>query len=934
MLFVFISQPDFGCNPYALWKYINDNTKHETAWIVREKYVYENLCERGINCAMYDTMLGNKLLKRASFVVTNATAHYIFLPKYENARFVCLWHGSGIKAHDYSNPNLPQQQIAILDDFNHKTDLLCVHSLDDRYRLSSLLHFDMRKCVVTGQPRLDNVIKSNGRQMLNNLFSADFSRYEKLFFFAPSVRANTFMSAGKIFSDNIFRLSDYSDDEMSEFLVSNNAAMVYKFHPAEQKSFATLDFQINEHCYALTDRALFDANIRYTDILNAFDALITDYSTIAFDFLLLDRPIIYLVPDFSKYYAEQGFAFNNVEDYMPGSKAEDFSSLLSALQDSITEPCKYAKERAFVIKQRFDYADEHSAERVYNAIINYMPLPAFTKMDAEPILPSNAEHLGKFFADALIIDSTKPFDDIELQRRICEKANKVIYITEETPDEFHPVKGKSSTDVADLEMYSYICSLPHAQICLTTGGVDYTLFASQIKSEKNDKITLGYAGIIDCRIYIAMVQYISNAFPDCDILFAGDIIGGVPSWLRLHPNIRYIGPLKYQEMPEFISSLDVCLLPFYEDYNERVPSELFQYLACGKMVVASNMPNLPECDAIFKSASIADMISNVKTAIQQKDELIRIGAAKQVAKEYDWSRVALRAIRPLISIILPTYNGASYIRQSIESCLSQTYDNIELIIVDDCSTDNTPEIIREYAQRDKRVRMITNEKNMELPTSLNIGHRYAKGEYLTWTSDDNYYLQNAIEELVTRILLLKADIVYANTLIIDEKGDLNANRFFGGQYRTGPADDLPLKNPIGSCFLYKRTVFEYIEGYDEEKFCSEDWDYWLRCFNAGFAFEHLDKILYAYRYHSKNLTAINARRIYNQAVDLRLNNLEQHADSISDVMRMRIYLLMAGDAKKLNDKSASIKWFNKAIEVSADATKFSRKDLIDYVTGE
>ena len=89
-----------------------------------------------------------------------------------------------------------------------------------------------------------------------------------------------------------------------------------------------------------------------------------------------------------------------------------------------------------------------------------------------------------------------------------------------------------------------------------------------------------------------------------------------------------------------------------------------------------------------------------------------------------------------VSIILPTYNGKKYIRDSIESIINQTYTNWELIIVNDCSTDDTQKIIEEYQQKDKRIIVINNEKNLKLPASLNRGFEEASGEYYTWTSDD------------------------------------------------------------------------------------------------------------------------------------------------------------------------------------------------------
>ena len=103
---------------------------------------------------------------------------------------------------------------------------------------------------------------------------------------------------------------------------------------------------------------------------------------------------------------------------------------------------------------------------------------------------------------------------------------------------------------------------------------------------------------------------------------------------------------------------------------------------------------------------------------------------------------------PKISVILPSYNGERYLAQSIQSVIDQTETDWELIIVNDCSTDSTLEIATKFAKIDRRIKVISNEKNSKLPASLNEGFRRAKGKYLTWTSDDNYYKPDALKKLL------------------------------------------------------------------------------------------------------------------------------------------------------------------------------------------
>ena len=79
---------------------------------------------------------------------------------------VNVWHGSGVKAHDYYDHNLNPRHLIKLKNYFGKVDLMCVHSLDDRFKLAAMLNFDLRKIYVTGQPRLDCVKKSDGKGIL------------------------------------------------------------------------------------------------------------------------------------------------------------------------------------------------------------------------------------------------------------------------------------------------------------------------------------------------------------------------------------------------------------------------------------------------------------------------------------------------------------------------------------------------------------------------------------------------------------------------------------------------------------------------------------------------------------------------------------------------------------------------------------------------
>jgi len=220
-----------------------------------------------------------------------------------------------------------------------------------------------------------------------------------------------------------------------------------------------------------------------------------------------------------------------------------------------------------------------------------------------------------------------------------------------------------------------------------------------------------------------------------------------------------------------------------------------------------------------------------------------------------------------VSMVLPTYNGKQYIEQSIQSVLAQTYQNWELIIVDDCSTDGTAEIVQHYAEGNPRIQVIHNAENQKLPRSLNVGFRHAAGDYFTWTSDDNRYKPTALEKMLEYLEAdSKAGLVYADMDYIDENG-----------CKTGAisaeAIELYCMNCIGACFLYRRSVAEQIGEYDASMFLVEDYDYWLRIAKR-FRVAHLSECLYEYRRHGASLSEQKAENVKRQLDRLRRRELD------------------------------------------------------------
>ncbi len=246
---------------------------------------------------------------------------------------------------------------------------------------------------------------------------------------------------------------------------------------------------------------------------------------------------------------------------------------------------------------------------------------------------------------------------------------------------------------------------------------------------------------------------------------------------------------------------------------------------------------------------------------------------------------------PVVSIVLPCYNGAGYLAQSIESCISQTYKDWELIIVNDCSKDNSLEIMKEFAAREPRIRIIDNDHNLKLPGALNRGFKEARGKYLTWTSHDNRMGETVLEEFVN---------------YLDENPDkgLVTSCYAAFSLKTGetlyevhhpdPQIYLPLYNCVCYSFMYRREVLETVGGYDETLFLVEDYDYWVRIW-LKYPIGKIYKVLYYTGVGDETLTMSRKKDIAQKLLEMRLRYFDDFDKAFADnpEMRRKFYVSIA-----------------------------------------
>ena len=212
---------------------------------------------------------------------------------------------------------------------------------------------------------------------------------------------------------------------------------------------------------------------------------------------------------------------------------------------------------------------------------------------------------------------------------------------------------------------------------------------------------------------------------------------------------------------------------------------------------------------------------------------------------------------PFISVIVPTYNRADFVGETIESILNQTYKYFELIIIDDGSTDNTEEVIGKF--KDSRIKYIKTDNWGGPARPRNTGIKKAKGEYIAFCDDDDIWLPKKLEKQI-RVFQVSNETAMLYTRFRTIEGEIISNRIFpeNGMYKSGNMfKSIYLRNLIAcSSVMIRRSVLDQVGLFntDPNLIAIEDADLWLRI-ALKYNIKCTDDLpLLIYRIHSQSIS--------------------------------------------------------------------------------
>ncbi len=301
----------------------------------------------------------------------------------------------------------------------------------------------------------------------------------------------------------------------------------------------------------------------------------------------------------------------------------------------------------------------------------------------------------------------------------------------------------------------------------------------------------------------------------------------------------------------------------------------------------------------------------------------------------------------MISILIPLYNVEQYIARCLDSILCQSYQNFEVIVVDDGSPDNSYKIVSKYAESDKRIRILRNEENMGLAWTRMVGYTNAMGDYIVFCDSDDYMPEYALECLRKTIEQSRADIVIGNYQPVDSSnnyGKPSNNKLTYGNDNISIYKSLLTKETSHSLWgkIYKKELFKNHKYLTYQKFINaEDGFLLYQIVKNTTKVIAIEDVVYYYYYNieSSSKLKLSENGIWSIITFWNLlDSMFKNNEEIYPFVRRRNYrafisLLRQGYSHKILNKYMAVDELKNEIKLSALFEIFSKTDaIINYLT--
>lgn len=348
---LFIRESASGSNTYALWKLVNEDRKKKYELILYQEQERNDLVH---------FIEKHRLIASAQLIVTT---HGSYKPSRKHIHLQ-LWHGASIKKLGV----MVKERRARFQPPWARVDYIMSYSETYTTFLNACMVTDPCKYIITGAPRNDFLFLSDGLSNVRKIFG-DRIEGNRVIFFLPTFRDYYGQKQGDRNYDNPFGFKDFLPEKFDNFLKENKIILIFKPHPHEEA--LVLGYFRNyplKNMLVLRDEYLITNHLDLYELLNASEILITDYSSVFDDYLLLDRPVIFAPVDLDSYKKRRGFVIESFESWVPGPKVLDQNALQAEIVRCLLEKGYYGEHRAMIRNLQHRYKDGESSRRLWEFI--------------------------------------------------------------------------------------------------------------------------------------------------------------------------------------------------------------------------------------------------------------------------------------------------------------------------------------------------------------------------------------------------------------------------------------------------------------------------------------------------------------------------------------------------------------------------------------
>lgn len=345
-MIVLYSNLGFRDNVEALYTYLIDNNYHKKYKIIVSSNDYKNITH--ITGIKYIGCKKGILYFLVSKFFFYSFGKYNIMPSKKQC-VVNLWHGMPLKK--IGNMESGKENIKY-DYFNY---IISTSKYFDKIMMKSF-KCDYERIMNVGQPRTDYFYKSRTKL---------FENYNKIAIWMPTFRVSDLINESNTSNENYilpFIKNKNDFNKLNSVFKKNNSLLLIKLHPIQSK--VNLTFSDKSNIKFIDEEYLNSHNVNLYSFLAQTDMLITDYSSVYFDYLLINKPILFTLNDLDDYKKNRGLNFENLEEIMPGPKIFSYSNFINELNDLLKGKDEFCDERKKVNRILNEYANKENCKKI------------------------------------------------------------------------------------------------------------------------------------------------------------------------------------------------------------------------------------------------------------------------------------------------------------------------------------------------------------------------------------------------------------------------------------------------------------------------------------------------------------------------------------------------------------------------------------------